>query len=108
MCVVSMIGDHFHDKWGDKWPPQQPLIPPYEPQTVYLPPEITKKEFEDLKKEVLEMKALLKRAKIYDEEHDQKDCEMEDKVKFLRQVAEAVGVDLDEIFGSRGGLGTGE
>lgn len=29
------------------------------------------------------------------------DCEMEDKVELIRQVAELVGVDVDEVFGSR-------
>lgn len=58
-------------------------------------------EFDELKKEVLQMKELLKAAKAYDEKTRQKDCELEEKVKILRAVADAVGVDLDEVFGKK-------
>ena len=93
MCVVSMIGDHYREKWEPQFP-QNPVQPyqvfPYNPPSRY--------EFDELKKEVLEMKELLKRAKKYDEETGQKDCEMEDKVALLKKVAEMVGVSLDDIF----------
>ena len=93
MCVVSMIGDHYREKWE----PQFPQNPGQIYQTLpYNPP--SRYEFGELKKEVLEMKELLKRAKKYDEETGQKDCEMEDKVALLKKVAEMVGVSLDDIF----------
>jgi tRNA U34 2-thiouridine synthase MnmA/TrmU len=60
---------------------------------------VSREEFEALKKEVLEMKALLIKAKEYDERNNEPNCEMEDKVKLLKQVADMVGVDLKEIFG---------
>jgi hypothetical protein len=44
------------------------------------------------------MKALLLKAKEYDAKTGQADCEMEEKIKVLRQVATLVGVDLDEVF----------
>lgn len=92
MCVMSMIGDHYGDKWVT---PQQPnfwpvTTPPHGP---------TKKDFDELKKEVLEMKELLKKAKIYDEENNQPECEIEEKMEKLRKVAELVGVDLDDVIG---------
>ncbi len=83
-----MVGDHFHDKWGQ---------PPY--NRIYTNfPEISRQEFEDLKKEVEEMKKLLIRAKEYDERTGQHDCEMEDKVETLKKIAKLVGVSLDDVF----------
>lgn len=100
MCVVSFIGDNFRDRWDDKDWIKPYLNPaptnPFNIQQGMTP--IEKKEFEDLKKEVEIMKELLKKAKIYDEVNNEPDCEMEDKVKFLREVAKFVGIDLDEIF----------
>ena len=88
MCTVSMIGDHFNDKW--KQQPYQQLFTNI--------PEITKAEFEALKKEVEEMKALLKRAKIYDEQNNEPNCEMDEKMAMLRKFANAVGINLDDVL----------
>lgn len=63
--------------------------------------EISKKDFDALRKEVEELKKLLLAAKAYDEATGQKDCEIDEKVELIRQVAELVGVDVDEVFGSR-------
>ena len=107
MCTVSMIGDHFHDKWTDPWPYQTipaPLAPTVTISPHY-PPEVTKAEFEKLRQEVLEMKALLKRAKLYDEKNGEPDCEIEDKMELLRRVAKAVGVDLDDVLQNSGASG---
>lgn len=93
MCVVSMIGDYY----GERFPQQYPFVVP--PNQIN-ESAITRAEFEALRKDVLEMKDLLKRAKIYDEEHGEPDCEMEQKVELLKKVAELVGVDLEEIFGN--------
>lgn len=51
-----------------------------------------------LKRDVEEMKTLLKRAKKYDEDNGEPDCEMADKIAFLRRVAAAVGVSLTDVF----------
>jgi hypothetical protein len=53
-----MVGDHYRDKWTPRYPdlpqwPDKPLTP--------FVPGITREEFDALKKEVEEMKALLKR-----------------------------------------------
>lgn len=88
MCVVSMIGDHFTDKWSA--PEYQPLLGNFH--------NITRKEFEDLKKEVLEMKELLKKAKQYDEKNNEPNCEVESKMATLRKIAELVGVNIDDIL----------
>lgn len=110
MCVVSMIGDYWKDRWyknpwniyPDKWPDYHP---PYEPAPMPDPkfppiivPQISKKEFDELKKEVLEMKELLRRAKEYDEKHDEPDCEIDEKMALLRKIAKIVGVELDDVL----------
>lgn len=103
MCVVSMVGDHFNDKWKD---PSYPLYPQIQKTITtdsinlneYLRGSVTRTEFDALKKEVEEMKKLLERALEYDKKNNEPHCEMEDKVALLKKVAEAVGVNLDEIF----------
>ena len=39
---------------------------------------------------------LLRLGKEYDAEHGEPDCELDEKMAFLRKVAARVGVDLDE------------
>lgn len=95
MCVVSMIEDHYGEKWNEDW--FKNFIKPDTPNII-ISPTVTREEFDALKKEVEEMKALLKRAKIYDEQNNEPDCEVEEKMALLRKVAQAVGIDLDEVF----------
>lgn len=107
MCVVSMIGDWGKDKITSPTYPWPTSIP-----TVTYITEITRAEFSELVKkidktnselqslrnDILEIKQLLLRAKIYDEENNEPNCEMEDKVELLKRVAEMVGVDLNDVF----------
>lgn len=88
MCVVSMIGDHYSDKW--KQPNYQQIFSTF--------PEVSRHEFEALKKEVLEMKELLKKAVEYDKKNNEPACEIEEKVALLKKIAELVGVDLKDIL----------
>lgn len=81
MCVVSMIGDFYSEKF----------------QPYFNWPQTSQTEFDALKKDVLEMKELLRRAKIYDEKNNQKDCELEEKFKLLKEIAKMVGVELTNI-----------
>lgn len=98
MCVVSMIGDHYHDKWKE-YVPQPPIITPniIEQQIVFKPL-VTQEEFLKLKEEVLEMKELLKKAIAYDERNNEPHCEIEEKIATLKKIAEMVGVSLDDVF----------
>ena len=89
MCIVSMVGDHFDQKWYPKTTTTS--------YTYNLNP-VSREEFDALKKEVEEMKELLIMAKIIDEKTGQKDCEMEEKIATLKKVADLVGVDLSDIF----------
>jgi len=88
MCTVSMIGDHFNDKWNS----------PYYQQTFTNLSLISKQEFDALKKEVEDMKQLLIRAKIYDEKNNEPNCEIEEKIETLRKIADLMGVDLNDVF----------
>jgi hypothetical protein len=91
MCIVSAIGDD----WQRRLPQQWPLVPP---NPVYPIPEISRSEFDALKREVEALKVLLKQAKKFDEETGQPNCEVEQKVAFMKQIAEALGVDMSDVF----------
>lgn len=102
MCVVSMIGDHYNEKWTNPHYPYVEQIKTITTDSIdfneLLKGKVTRSEFDALKKEVEEMKQLLERAADYDKRNNEPNCEMEDKVALLKKVAEAVGVNLDEIF----------
>lgn len=135
MCVVSMIGDYYKDKWGQPqyWPtyPTTPIIPIYPAPPQSLPNdeivrravELTKKlaeeqkegeisqtisykEFDELIKkvhqmalEVKEMKELLLRAKKYDEENEEENCENDEKMDLLKKVAKVFKISLEDVLG---------
>lgn len=95
MCVSSMIGDHYADKWRQReWFQGVPQMPQYIPVA-----QISRQEFDDLKREVMDMKALLIRAKEYDARNNEPDCEIDEKMDLLRRVAKLVGVDLGSVIG---------
>ena len=89
MCVVSMVGDHYNDKFEKNYPNLW-----YNPLNS---PPITRQEFDELKRDVKEMKELLKRAKKYDEDNNEPDCEIAEKFKKLQEIAKLVDIDLDEL-----------
>jgi hypothetical protein len=67
MCAVSMVMD-----WGLTQPPQvwvQPTWPP---------------GFEEL----------LRKAQKYDEEHNQPECELDEKRQALKKIADEMGVEI--------------
>lgn len=98
MCVSSMIGDHYRDKWTDPHRDDGWHVPYTPSQPIILPSPISRDEFDALKKEVLEMKKLLKRAKDYDERNNEPECEVDEKMDLLRRVAKLVGVSLDDVI----------
>lgn len=121
MCVVSMIGDSFRDRWEPITPITWPTYPSSPPTSApnqdpnlhpnllpsAIPPiqingqPVTREEFEALRKEVDLMKDLLIRAKKYDEANGEPDCEIDEKVELLKKVAALFGVSLDEVFGKK-------
>jgi hypothetical protein len=94
MCIVSMMADH----WRTNLPQQ-----PYYSNVISAPAEITRYEFDALRRDVLELKELLKAAKKYDEATGQPDCETDEKVELIRRLAKIAGVDMSEIFGNGDG-----
>lgn len=104
MCAVSFVGDSYKRHFVDiypKGPIGWPVSGRYQPNVPYGP---TQAEFDELKKKVEEMIALLKAARQYDVLTGQADCQMEEKMAFLRKIAALVGVNLDEAaFGKKSG-----
>ena len=90
-----MVSDHYQEKWTA--PSYQSLLNP----SAFSPP-VSREEYEReiaaLKKEVLDMKELLIKAKEYDEKNNEPHCEMEQKIAFLKKVGDVIGVDLSDIF----------
>lgn len=98
MCMVSAVGDNFKDQWKAR----KSILTPDDVwdalgKTRAFNP-VERKEFEELKKEIEALKKVLIAAKIYDEETGQKDCDIDEKVDLIKKVANAVGVDLSEVF----------
>jgi hypothetical protein len=119
MCVYSTIVDYERKHVHEHYPWVEPYIytspntnpPPWilpivtEPfvpggKTVGLPtPEgPTREEVDALRKELKDLRKLLKAATKFDEKTNQPDCESEEKVAFLRKLAELFDVDLSEVL----------
>jgi hypothetical protein len=95
MCMVSNIGDG----WAEYIPKKYPQFVPKPQQQIILSSEVSRVEFEALRKEVVELKKLLEAAKKFDEATGQPECQMEAKVKLIKEIAKLVGVDLGDVFG---------
>jgi len=97
MCVVSNVGDYWRDSLPQK--PYYPAIQPF----INIPnnpvPEISRKEFDALKKDVKELKKLLIAAKKYDEAVGEPNCELEKKIAIIKKLAGLVGISVDQVFG---------
>ncbi len=94
MCVVSMVGEVYTEKWS---PYLQPGIGTSVHTSTFLDLQgVSRLEFDQLKREVEDLKRLLVAAREYDKTHGQPDCEVEEKMALLRKMAELVGVLLEE------------
>lgn len=107
MCMVSAIGQEYYDDYYHRYPPGYPWTYPPQPIRYPNPPstptkggEHTHPEFDELRKEVEELKNLLKRAKKFDQATGQPDCEVDEKVDFIKRLADFVDVDLEDVFGN--------
>lgn len=87
MCVVSMVMDHYRDRWTPQppWPDANPL--PYV-QPVFFPPQITPEE-------IAEFKRLLDRAREYDKRHNEPNCELNSKKDAIRKLAQDAGFNIE-------------
>jgi hypothetical protein len=84
MCTVSMIYDHYWDKWS------QPTFPWGSTGSNALPPSpptITPEQ-------VTEFLLLLERARKYDKEHNEPNCELREKRERVQKLAEELGVEI--------------
>lgn len=85
MCVVSMVTDHFTDRWTSPlYQPRyiRPGLPPLPPQR-----QITLEEIDEFHK-------LLERAREYDRRTGQPDCELAEKKAKLQRLAQELGVTI--------------
>lgn len=82
MCVLSMIMDHYTDRW---WERTGTL--PNTNYPIIIQPQITEEE-------IAEFKRLLERAREYDKLHNEPNCELEAKKTKLRDLAEQLGVSI--------------
>lgn len=92
MCVVSMVMDHYHEKWTPLW--TQPLQPAQPSVPIWTQPPPTPKI---LQEEVDEFRRLLKRAREYDRRMGEPDCELAEKKDALKKIAKALGVDISFV-----------
>lgn len=86
MCTVSMIMDHYREKWE---PYVQPQVVPYWQQMAPFVkhPAISEAEIE-------EFRTLLARAREYDKRNNEPDCEMAEKREAILKIAKALGVEI--------------
>lgn len=90
MCVMSMVMDHYWDKWR---PPTWPYVPPLDTEAWKLipvppAPKITSEEVEEFRR-------LLERAREYDRQNNQPDCELAEKKERIKKLADQLGVKID-------------
>ncbi len=86
MCVISMVATDWLER---------PTTTQVDWTVTNWPGTVSKEEFDALKKDVENLKVLLKKAKIYDDEHDQPECQDEEKMEILRKIADVLGIDLE-------------
>lgn len=87
MCVVSAVFDRYYDRWNPN-----PLPPfPGTDRTITFTPTFPTAE------EIAEFRDLLEKARKWDIEHGEPDCEMEEKRKKLLDLADELGVEIDFI-----------
>jgi hypothetical protein len=87
VCTYSMVARTWED-----------IQYPSYPKTTFEWDRVTREEFDKLKKEVESLIRLLKAAKDFDTLTGQTDCEDIDKVKLIKQIADALDVDISEII----------
>ncbi len=100
MCVSSAIGDEWSKQWPHRhtWFPDPLPHPAIPPGIGVWPTHPTRQEFDELKREMEELKKLLSAAKQFDESTGQPDCTMEEKIDLIRRVAAYVGVDMKDVL----------
>lgn len=105
MCTVSMIMDHY----GDKWRPLVPQITPWHQQPYVPDPKEAAEQAERMRQlfapkppaitpeEIAEFRRLLDRAREYDKRNNEPDCELAEKRDALKVIAAALGIDISFV-----------
>lgn len=88
MCVVSMVMDHYRERWEPLVPqvPYQPIVT--NPTIISWPVPMISAE------EVAEFRKLLERAREYDKRMNEPDCELDEKKAALKDIAQKLGVEI--------------
>lgn len=90
-----MIVDHYSDKWRE-YLPVAPGTPWYPHPTVPVPPPSPPVLVRPVSpEEVEEFRRLLERAREYDKKNSEPECELEEKKRTLKSIADALGVRID-------------
>ncbi len=95
MCIVSMVTDGWHKDWTERFPDPTPVNPQGLSEILDM---VSREEFNKLKQELEELKTTIKAAKRLDEAMGQIECEKDEKIIIIKNIAKAFGVDLNEVF----------
>ena len=90
MCSVSMVTDDWHKK---QWPNIFPDTYPWNDASP-----ISREEFNQLKAELENLKEELKKARQKDIEDEAPLCVHKVSVDLVKQLAEILGVNLEDVF----------
>jgi hypothetical protein len=96
MCVVSMVMDHYREKWTPILP--MPIVPtPTQPYPWLFSPPLDPRPAEPpiSDAEIREFRTLLERAREYDRRNGEPDCEADEKKAALLAIAEKLGLKID-------------
>lgn len=102
MCVFSMVTEHYIDKLSPYVVPQippdfiQPFVEPIQ-LAFTLKTELTREEIDQFRRDMVEFKALLERARDYDRRNNQPDCELDSKRQMIKAIAAALGLDVSFV-----------
>lgn len=94
MCVYSMAMDHYRDIWEERKRGLDPFVSPLTPLSPFAPTAPVRTEPAITDEEIREFRKLLERARKYDKEHGEPDCELGEKKDALRALAKQLGVDI--------------
>lgn len=88
MCVVSMVMDHYRERWDPQRTGIYPTTFPQIQTVTFTPPvQITQAEVDEFRR-------LLERAREYDKRNNEPDCELDEKKQAIMTIGKLLGLDL--------------
>lgn len=95
MCVVSMVMDHYTEKWRELQPYLPNTIGPSSPNpSPHTLPAIQPFKPVIPQADIDEFYRLLDRAREYDKRNNEPECELEEKKETLKTLAKQLGVEI--------------